>query len=356
MIAEYFDNPDFNGSPKLKRDESRIAIYPGIDDAQLAAIFPKRGYSVRWTGDLAPPVSGDYIFAVDAGRLASTLTVDGKRVTADRIRLDASKPQQLRFECKQVTTNSSVSLGWIPPAEPLLAQAIAAVKNSDVVLAFAGLNPSLEGEEMRVSIPGFAGGDRTSLDLPEPQEKLIEAAIATGKPVVVILTSGSAISANYVAQHAAAVIEAWYGGEEIGTAIAETLAGINNPSGRLPVTFYRSVNDLPPFDDYAMANRTYRYFMGAPLWEFGYGLSYSKFQYSGQRVTKTGTNAIVAARVTNTSRREGDEVAELYVNRELRGFKRVHLRAGESRTVDFNLEKVAAGAKIIVSGALPPRY
>ncbi len=355
LTAEYFDNPDFTGSAKLKRGESHISINPGYDDAQLAAAFPKRGFSVRWTSQLTPPVTGDYAFAVNAGRLASTLMIDGSRVTADRIRLDASKPHQLRFECKRVATNSSVSLGWIPPAEPLLTQAIAAATTSDVVLAFVGLNPNLEGEEMRVSIPGFAGGDRTSLDLPEPQEKLIEALIATGKSVVVILTSGSAISANYAAQHAAAVLEAWYGGEEIGTAIAETLAGINNPSGRLPVTFYRSVNDLPPFDDYSMANRTYRYFSGDPLWAFGYGLSYSKFQYSTQRVTKTGTNAIVAARVTNTSRRDGDEVAQLYVNRELRGFKRVHLRAGESRTVEFNLEKVAAGAKIIVSGTSPPR-
>jgi beta-glucosidase len=355
LTAEYFDNPDFTGAPKLKRTESRIAIYPGIDDAQLAAAFPKRGYSVRWNGDLAPPVSGDYTFAVNAGRLASSLSLDDRPVAADRIGLDISKPHKLRLECRQVTTSSSVSLGWIPPAEPLLAQAINAVRNSDAVLGFAGLNPNLEGEEMRVSILGFAGGDRTSLDLPEPQEKLIEAAIATGKPTVVILTGGSAISANHAAQHAAAVLEAWYDGEEIGTAIAETLAGGNNPSGRLPVTFYRSVNDLPPFDDYAMANRTYRYFSGTPLWAFGYGLSYSKFQYSGQRVTKTGTNAIVAARITNVSHRDGDEVAELYVNRELRGFKRVHLRTGESRTIEFDLEKVAAGAKIIVSGGLPPR-
>ena len=161
-------------------------------------------------------------------------------------------------------------LQWIPPAEPLLAEAVEAVKNSDVAMAFVGLNPNLEGEEMHVNIPGFLGGDRTDLNLPAQQEKLIEAAIATGKPVVVVLTSGSALAANYAAEHAAAVLESWYNGEEAGTAIAQTLAGLNNPAGRLPVTFYRGVDQLPPFEDYAMKGRTYRYFKGDPLYGFGY--------------------------------------------------------------------------------------
>src|SRR6202040_110269 len=132
----------------------------------------------------------------------------------------------------------------------------------------------------QVTVPGFQGGDRTELKIPEPQERLIEAAIATGKPVVVVLTSGSALAANYAAEHAAAVLEAWYAGEEAGTAIAETLTGVNNPAVRLPVTFYRSVDQLPPFEDYSMKNRTYRYFKGEPLYGFGFGLSYSQFQYS----------------------------------------------------------------------------
>src|SRR5262249_54145913 len=158
-------------------------------------------------------------------------------------------------------------------------------------------NPRLEGEEMRVSIPGFAGGDRTSLELPEPQRKLVEAAVATGKPVVVVLTGGSALAANYAAQHASALLDLWYGRAAAGTALAETLSGANNPSGRLPVTFYRGVDQLPPFDDYSMNGRTYRYFKGDPLYPFGFGLSYSKFTYSGARTTRSGADGTVSVRV-----------------------------------------------------------
>ena len=197
-----------------------------------------------------------------------------------------------------------------------------------------------------VDIPGFLGGDRTSLDLPEPQERILKAVIATGKPVVVVLTSGSAISANFAAEHATAVLKAWSGGEEAGTAIAETLAGVNNPAGRLPVTFYKGVDQLPSFTDYAMKGRTYRYFKGEPLYTFGFGLSYSSFEYAALSAKRTPKGAEVRATVKNTSARDGDEVVQLYVAggtgeaapvRTLRGFQRVHLRAGESREVSFTL-------------------
>jgi beta-glucosidase len=160
----------------------------------------------------------------------------------------------------------------------------------------------------------------------------------------VVLTSGSALAANYAAEHAAAMLELWYAGEESGTAIAETLAGINNPSGRLPVTFYKGVDQLPAFDDYSMDGRTYRYFKSDPLYGFGYGLSYSTFQYSAPKgqSTKDGWEATV--RVKNASGPEGDEVVQLYVNngpygaiRSLRGFQRVHLRAGESKDLKFTV-------------------
>jgi len=230
-----------------------------------------------------------------------------------------------------------------------------------VVMAFVGLNPNLEGEEMRVSIPGFAGGDRTDIKLQEPQEKLIAAAVATGKPVVVVLTSGSALAVNYAAEHAAAVLQLWYGGEEAGTAIAETLAGVNNPAGRLPITFYRGVEQLPPFEDYSMDGRTYRYFKGDALYGFGFGLSYSKFAYSGIRAKRAAKGAQVLARVRNDSGREGDEVVQLYVSgggaiRQLRGFQRVHLGAGETRDVQFILgaeDIPKRKVKISVGGGQP---
>ena len=258
-----------------------------------------------------------------------------------------------------------MQVSWIPPAAPLLAQAVDTAKGADVAVAFVGLNPNLEGEEMRVSIPGFAGGDRTDLKLPETQEDLIEALVVTGKPVIVVLTSGSALAVNYAAEHVAAVLQLWYGGEEAGTAIAETLAGINNPAGRLPVTFYRGVEQLPPFEDYSMKGRTYRYFTADPLYGFGFGLSYATFHYSGLRAQRTAQGAQISVRVKNQSSREGDEVAQLYVDgggapgdvlRQLRGFQRIHLRGGETREVHFTLgmADVPKGhVKISVGGGQP---
>jgi beta-glucosidase len=233
---------------------------------------------------------------------------------------------------------------WIPPADGLLAEAERTVKDADVAIALVGLSGDLENEELPLDIPGFRGGDRTSLDLPETQERLIKAAVAAGKPVIVVLTSGSAMSVNYIDENAAAVLEAWYGGEEAGTAIAETLAGVNNPAGRLPVTFYKNVDQLPPFADYSMKGRTYRYFQADPLYSFGFGLSYSSFQYSALSAKRTRKGAEICATVRNTSTRDGDEVAQLYIEggtggevRNLRGFQRIHLRAGESRQVIFTL-------------------
>jgi beta-glucosidase len=268
-------------------------------------------------------------------------------------------------EYRAAMAGAAVRLQWIPPEAALLAEAVAAVKNADLAIAFVGLNPNLEGEEMNVSIPGFSGGDRTNLELPAQQEKLIEAAIATGKPVVVVLTSGSALSVNYAAEHAAALLESWYNGEETGTAIAETLAGVNNPGGRLPVTFYKSVDQLPKFEDYSMKGRTYRYFTGDPLYAFGFGLSYSKFQYSGLKTQRGANGAKISVRVKNDSAREGDEVVQLYLNgaggaedpiRNLRGFQRIHLRAGESRDVEFTLNSPDIPkdkVKISVGGGQP---
>jgi beta-glucosidase len=361
VLAEYFDNADLQGEPKLKRVESRPYLNVVMDPA-LAAAIPARGYSVRWTGSLTVPFTGDVAFTPRGGgpgRPAMRLFLDDKELAPPqnaggpgrgrggnapfRAQLEAGHAYKLRVEYRPGPQQNVAELLWLPPAGALLAEAEAAVKNSDVTIAFVGLNPNLEGEEMPVSIPGFAGGDRTDLKLPENQEKLIQAAVATGKPVVVVLTSGSALAATYEAEHAAAILESWYNGEEAGTAIAETLAGINNPSGRLPVTFYRGVEQLPPFENYNMDGRTYRYFKGDSLWGFGFGLSYSKFAYSGIRAERNAGGAKVSVRVKNDSKAEGDEVAQMYFSggsdaiRQLRGFQRVHLRPGESREVTFTI-------------------
>jgi beta-glucosidase len=283
-----------------------------------------------------------------------------------RVLLEGGRKYPLRVEYRQPGSGGTVQLGWIPPAGAALAEAEALVKDSDVAVVSVGLSSELEGEEMPgVNIPGFFGGDRTSLDLPEPQENLVKAAIATGKPVVVVLTSGSAVSANYAADHASALLAAWYGGEEAGTAIAETLAGVSNPAGRLPVTFYKSVDQLPPFTDYAMKGRTYRYFKGEPLYSFGFGLSYSTFEYSGMSAKRTPTGATINVTVKNASARAGDEVVQLYVGggageespiRSLRGFQRIHLRAGEQRKVSFTLgsdDLPKSAVEISVGGGQP---
>ena len=379
LTAEYFDNAGLEGQPKLQRTEPRPYLQAGMaDPAITAAGVPQRAFSVRWTGTLRPAISGDYLLGVrgiaagpaplpmhvfldDREVLGDTATPGLGRVRESHAQLEGGRTYRIRVEYKQPNAGTTAQLVWAPPAEPLLAEAVAAAKESDVTVAFVGLNSNLEGEEMNVSVPGFLGGDRTNLNLPASQERLIESLIATGRPVVVVLTTGSALAANFAAERAAAVMEAWYGGEEIGTAIAETLAGTNNPAGRLPVTFYRSVDQLPSFDDYSMNGRTYRYFTGQPLYGFGFGLSYSKFEYSRLRTQRTAAGARVSARVKNDSNREGDEVVQVYISRggsgdairELRGFQRVHLRAGETREVEFEIpaeDLPASKVRISVGG------
>ena len=220
-------------------------------------------------------------------------------------------------------------------------------------MAVVGITSQLEGEELRVKVPGFSGGDRTSLDLPKDEEDLLKALKATGKPLVVVLMNGSALSVNWAEQNADAILESWYAGEEGGSAIAQTLAGVNNPAGRLPVTFYKGVEQLPSFDDYSMENRTYRYFKGRPLYPFGYGLSYSKFSYGNLKLSaaelREGEALGVDVDVSNASGRDGDEVVQVYLAfprrrgtpiRALVAFTRVRVAHGETRHV-----RVSIGAR-----------
>ena len=355
--AEYFDNPDLQGQPKLSRTEPRPFFRAAFSDPAVSAAITGGDFSIRWTGSLTPPVSGSYTISVSAGRLF----LDDGDIGQTPVMLDAARVYKLRVEYRSGNgASGNMRLQWIPPADALLAEAVEAVKNSDIGIAFLGLNPNLEGEEMKVNISGFSGGDRTDLNLPAPQQSLLEAVVQSGKPVVVVLTSGSAIAATYAAQHASALLESWYNGEEAGTAIADTLAGTNNPAGRLPVTFYKGVEQLPPFEDYSMTGRTYRYLKGEPLFEFGFGLSYSKFQYSALSAKRSAKGGSVSVRVKNDSSSEGDEVVQLYFEgagdlvRQLHGFRRVHLRAGEARTIEFAVEGLPKEkVRISVGGGQP---
>jgi len=229
-------------------------------------------------------------------------------------------------------------------------EAISAATKSDVVIMFLGLSPRLEGEEMKVQAKGFSGGDRETIDLPKPQEDLIKAISKLHKPLVLVLLNGSALAINWEAENVPVIIDAWYGGQAAGTAIADVLFGDYNPAGRLPITFYKSTADLPNFDDYSMRNRTYRYFNGEVLYPFGYGLSYTTFKYSNIKVPQTlitGKSYTVTTLVQNTGNKAGEEVVQLYVKHldkgirkpivALKGFKRIYLKAGETKTVSFNI-------------------
>jgi beta-glucosidase len=260
--------------------------------------------------------------------------------------------------------------GWSQADLTPQPEAIEAAKDADVVVAVVGITSQLEGEEMKVDVPGFKGGDRTSIALPEPEENLLHALAATGKPLVVVLTNGSALGVNWANEHANAILEAWYPGEEGGNAVAQTLSGRNNPGGRLAVTFYKDVSQLPNFEDYSMNGRTYRYFEGTPLYPFGYGLSYTTFSYSGLSMgastVKAGDPVTAEVTVTNTGHVAGDEVAQLYLSFPkvpgapriaLRGFHRIHLEPGGSQVVRFELRPrdlsmvTEAGEPIIAEGA-----
>jgi beta-glucosidase len=360
LKAEYFNNDRLQGTPAFTRVDRQIDF--DWDGSSPVPSVNMKAFSVRWRGTLQVPVPGDYLIAPHITHFWNgdavekfTLKFDGKDMGSSEIKLhfDDTRPHaiEMTYSHKAELFGGELSLRWTPPVEPLRAQAMEAVKQADAVVAFVGLSPELEGEEMDVHIPGFSGGDRTDLVLPAAQQQLLEAAKASGKPLVVVLLNGSALAVNWAQEHADAILEAWYPGQAGAQAIAETLSGKNNPSGRLPVTFYRSVNDLPPFTDYAMTNRTYRYFKGKPLYGFGYGLSYSTFSYSNVHLSKNrldaGDTLRVEADVKNTSTLAGDEVAELYLTppqngvyplRSLEGFEHVHLLPGQSKHVSFTLD------------------
>jgi len=279
-----------------------------------------------------------------------------------------------RFPRSQVTYVEGAGLIGPPtPASPArsAAAAITAAKRADLIVFVGGLSPRIEGEEMKVQAAGFSGGDRTSLDLPAPQQQLLRQLQALGKPVVLVLMNGSAVAVNWADRHIPAIIEAWYPGEEGGAAVAALLAGDFSPAGRLPVTFYESVDQLPAFDDYSMSNRTYRYFRGEVLYPFGFGLSYTSFKYSNAHVSKPSVSSnepvTVSVDVTNTGARAGDEVVELYLThhgvagapqRALKGFERIHLAQGERRRVAFTLHPddlaivTESGKRRIVPGVI----
>jgi beta-glucosidase len=398
LKTEFFATPDWTGRPvatltlpEVQADWENDSPVPQIETPN---------YSVRWSGALTVPAPGHYVFSLEPGDSfpyspieTYRFFLDGKIVSEGSLRqtIDLSamgnfhaeagasltappvmqfpripsipvdftdaNPHEFRIEYSHSGDRSGggLTLKWEAPPQAQLDEAVARAKESDVVVAFVGLSPQLEGEEMPIKIDGFDGGDRTSLELPAPQQKLLEAVGATGKPIIVVLQSGSAVSLKWANEHANAILEAWYPGVAGGVAIAHTLSGLNNPSGRLPITFYASLDGLPVFPDYSMKSRTYRYFTGKPLWGFGYGLSYTTFTYGPVKLSADSVKAAdllttplsATVTVTNAGALAGDEVVEAYLKtpqpdgpiHSLVGFQRVTgIGEGLSREVTITFD------------------
>jgi beta-glucosidase len=380
LQGEYFRGRKLKGPPMLARVDPAVGFrwdrFSPTTDLILRGELPAARaleddeFSARWTGQLLPPTSGRYELVV-TGDDGFRLSVAGRRVidewtTTPRARaksafldLEAGKAYDIRLEYFEALRDAEIRLGWrLPGAKAPIDEALEAARAADVIVFVGGLTGDVEGEEMRVSYPGFAGGDRTDISLPATQEQLLHALHATGKPIVLVLMGGSALAVEWAERNLPAIVMAWYPGQQGGNAVADVLFGDVNPSGRLPVTFYKSVDQLPPFADYSMKGRTYRFFEGEPLYPFGHGLSYTRFEYSDLRLEPTdvgGSETVdVSLTVRNAGARAGHEVVQMYARairsnvsmplRQLWAFERVWLDAGAERQLVFRLRPADAVA------------
>jgi beta-glucosidase len=357
--GEYYNNREMKGAPAFTRTDDNINFY--WENLSPRADMPDDDFGIKWTTFLIPPETGTYYLG-SWGSSGYDITVEEKEFLTYRgehhafhlekaIDLKAGEKYKVEVFYKNYAGDADMKLLWSRPRVSLTEKAVAAAKEADVVILVLGLSQRLEGEEMAIKIEGFSGGDRTNLNLPAVQEQLLDAITATGKPVIVVLTSGGALSVNKAQENAKAVLLAGYGGQQGGNAVADVLFGDYNPAGRLPVTYYKSIDQIPAFENYDMTGKTYRFFNQEPLYPFGYGLSYTTFSYSNlvfpEKAT-AGDKVSVKVTVTNTGKVEGDEVVEMYLTdekasttrpiRQLEGFSRINLKAGESKVVEFKLE------------------
>ncbi len=369
LRADYYNNNEFKGTILFSQTEKILDDNWG--DKAPRKDMDDDNFGVRWTGEITPEESGEYQLGIittckvnlylNDSIIANTKYHfrdefnDPRLRKSSLIKLEAGKKYKLKVEAGESYGDARVQLVWSKPRtnlkENLKQKAISIAKQSDVVVMCMGLSANLEGEEMDVAIDGFKGGDRTKLDLPANQEELIKEIQALGKPIVLVLLNGSALSVNWENKNIPAIIEAWYPGQAAGQAIADVIFGDYNPGGKLPVTFYKSVKDLPSFEDYNMSGRTYRYFKGDPLYPFGYGLSYTTFAYNNLNIKQqytAGDSVKFSIDVKNTGAIAGDEVAQVYISakdagkiivplRSLKAFKRIHLQPGETKTISFTL-------------------
>jgi beta-glucosidase len=359
LAGQYFANRSLEGDPVETRIDAEVDFY-WWDNAPFESLDDDN-FSIRWTGYIVPPVSGEYALGGEGMSGFSILIEDSVLVRFRSVHhalkryqfidLKAEQAYRIQIDYYEEHGDASMKLLWSVPGKNLEKEALEAAGKADAVILLMGLSPRLEGEEMGVRLEGFHRGDRTDIQLPKIQQDLIKKIHALNKPTILVLLSGSALAVNWEDENIPAIIEAWYGGQAAGTAIADVIFGDYNPAGRLPVTFYKSVNDLPPFTDYNMAGKTYRYFTKEPLYAFGFGLSYTVFEYgdpvlSKDEITENET-AMVSTQVTNIGDLAGEEVVQLYIKddmasvvrplRELKGFTRIQLEPGETKTVEFEI-------------------
>lgn len=357
LKGEYFKTIDWKGEPEFTRNDKTVD-FNWVSNLPLNDL-KKDVFSVKWTGTLVPKASGTYrigLRASSGGKLYFNEELRFKfsddhepKTRYFDVKLKEGESNTIKIEYYNYHADPQAQLVWAKTDADLITPALEAAKKSEVVVLCLGLSPSIEGEEMPVLLEGFDKGDRSEITLPKTQIELMKKIQALGKPTVLVLMNGSALAVNWAADNVPAILEAWYPGEFGGNAIADVLFGDYNPAGRLPVTFYKSVNDLPDFKNYNMENRTYRYFKGNPLFPFGHGLSYTNFSYSNINVPQRSNlndDINVKVDVTNSGKMAGDEVVQLYISqqvgetsptRALVGFQRINLKPNETKAVSFKI-------------------
>jgi beta-glucosidase len=371
--ATYCNNKELKGEPVVTRMEPDID-HLWQEGQAVAGNIRAYDFSARYTTYYTAADDGYMTFEVEADD-GYRFFVDDKEVInawirnrwgarTYRLNTEKNKRYKLTLEYYQAEGKANVRIRTGHYRRTDFNTLTQRIKDADAIIFAGGISPQLEGEEMRVDYPGFNGGDRTTILLPAVQTDLMKALHATGKPVVFVMMTGSAIATPWESENIPAILNAWYGGQSAGTAIADVLFGDYNPAGRLPVTFYKSDADLPDFNSYSMENRTYRYFTGEALYPFGHGLSYTRFQYDQLAVPASiskGRKATVSVRVKNSGDRAGEEVVQLYVSqpqngsraplRALKGFKRISLKPGESKLLQFQLSP--ADLSIVNDAGIP---
>lgn len=364
MAACYWNNKTLEGEPAVKKTYTLPLHFDTGGATVFAPGVNLTDFSARYSGVFRPERSGTIVMAAE-GDDGYRVRVNGKEVI-NYWGEHASEKRTCTFDVKageeyvieldymqaQGEANLGFDFGEYLDFEP--EQVIGMLGDAEVVIFVGGISPKLEGEEMHVNHPGFRGGDRTDIELPEVQRILLKKLKEAGKKVVFVNCSGSAVGLVPEAEVCDAILQAWYPGEQGGRAVADVLFGDYNPAGRLPITFYRNISQLPDYEDYSMEGRTYRYMKEKPLFCFGHGLSYTDFRYGKIKVDRKkvtcGDSVVVHVPVKNTGSRDGDEVVQVYVgnmqsadgsNPALRAFRRISLKAGESQDVRIVLPSKA---------------